>query len=57
LVAPPLYVVVTTAVQKDAGVQALNRAIAAIKEEIVKFKGDLVVKVEVHEIFLISLFE
>jgi len=52
LVAPPLYVAVTTSVQKEVGVQALNQAIACIKQEIVKHKGDLVVKVEprtVHE--------
>jgi len=52
LVAPPLYVVVTTAVQKEAGIKALNVAIEAIKQEIEKYKGELTVKVEprtVHE--------
>jgi len=52
LVAPPLYVVVTTAIQKEAGIKALNVAIEAIKKEIESFKGDLHVKVEprtVHE--------
>jgi len=52
LVAPPLYVVVTTAVQKEAGITALNVAIKAIKLEIEKYKGELTVKVEprtVHE--------
>lgn len=45
LVAPPLYVVVTTSLNKDAGIKALNVAIEAIKEEITKRKGQLVVKV------------
>jgi len=52
LVAPPLYVVVTTAVQKEAGIKALNVAIEAIKLEIESFKGELSVKVQprtVHE--------
>jgi len=52
LVAPPLYVVVTTAVQKEIGFKALNVAIEAIKQEIESFKGELHVKVEprtVHE--------
>jgi len=52
LVAPPLYVVVTTAIQKDAGMKALHVAIEAIKKEIEIFKGDLHIKVEprtVHE--------
>jgi len=52
LVAPPLYVVVTTAIQKEAGIKALNVAIEAIKKEIESFKGDLRMKVEprtVHE--------
>jgi len=52
LVAPPLYVVVTTAINKDVGIKALQTAIVAIREEIVRCKGDMNVKVEprtVHE--------
>lgn len=52
LVAPPLYVVVTTAITKDIGIKALQTAIAAIKAEIGQYKGDMNVKVEprtVHE--------
>jgi len=52
LVAPPLYVVVTTSTNKDLGMKAVDRAIEAIKEEIKKHKGDLTVRVAarpVHE--------
>jgi len=52
LVAPPLYVVVTTAIQKDLAIKALNVAIEAISTEIKKFKGELEVKIAprpVHE--------
>jgi len=52
LVAPPLYVVVTTSLQKDVGIKALQTAIENIKEEIHKRKGQLTVKVAprtVHE--------
>jgi len=52
LVAPPLYVAVTTAIQKDLAIKALNTAIEAISVEIKKFKGDLEVKIAprtVHE--------
>jgi len=51
LVAPPLYVVETTAVQKDSGIQALHLAIEAIKAEIVTFKGDCTVKVEPRAVY------
>jgi len=63
LVAPPLYVVVTTADQKDAGIKALNVAIEAIKQEIEVYKGELHVKVEARTVHerdereLSSLFE
>lgn len=52
LVAPPLYVVVTTSLQKDTGIKALGTAIDAIKEEIAKRKGQITIKVAprtVHE--------
>jgi len=45
LVAPPLYVVVTQSIQKDAAIKALDNAIVAIKDEILKHKGDLGVKI------------
>jgi len=45
LVAPPLYVAITTSIQKDTGIKALTNAVAAIKEEITRLKGELVVKV------------
>jgi len=63
LVAPPLYVVVTTAVQKDAGIKAINVAIEAIKQEIESYRGELHVKVEARTVHerdereLSSLFE
>jgi len=44
LVAPPLYVAVTTAGNKDTGIKALTTAIEAIKEEITKRKGEMVIK-------------
>eukprot|EP01114_Cavostelium_apophysatum_P005745 TRINITY_DN16916_c0_g1_i1.p1 TRINITY_DN16916_c0_g1~~TRINITY_DN16916_c0_g1_i1.p1 ORF type:complete len:379 (+),score=152.55 TRINITY_DN16916_c0_g1_i1:58-1137(+) len=52
LVAPPLYVAVTSAIQKDSAIAALNTAIEAIKDEITKRKGELVIKIAprpVHE--------
>jgi len=52
LVAPPLYVAVTSSVNKDVAIKGLNLAIEAIKEEITKSKGEIVIKVAprtVHE--------
>jgi len=43
LVAPPLYVLVAATVNKDAGIAALNAAIEAIKTEIEKYKGKIVI--------------
>jgi len=63
LVAPPLYVVETTSVQKDTGIQALNTAIDAIKNDISSFKGECTVKVEPRAVYerdekeLSNLFE
>jgi translation initiation factor 2 subunit 1 len=45
LVAPPLYVMVGTYVEKDYGVTHLTKAIELIQEELVKRKGELIVKV------------
>ena len=44
LIAPPLYVMTTTCVDKAAGVDALTAAIAAAKAEIEKRGGQLAVK-------------
>eukprot|EP01118_Nematostelium_gracile_P016326 TRINITY_DN6730_c0_g3_i1.p1 TRINITY_DN6730_c0_g3~~TRINITY_DN6730_c0_g3_i1.p1 ORF type:complete len:302 (+),score=130.66 TRINITY_DN6730_c0_g3_i1:61-906(+) len=63
LVAPPLYVVETTSVQKDTGITALNGAIEAIKTVITSFKGECTVKVEPRAVYerdekeLTNLFE
>jgi len=46
LVAPPLYVVVASSLNKDLGIKALNTAIEAVTAEITKRKGHLVVKVQ-----------
>ncbi len=45
LVAPPLYVMVTTSLEKEAGIELLNKAIETAKIEITKRKGNLTVKV------------
>jgi len=45
LVAPPLYVMVGVYLDKDYGISQLNHAIEVVKEELVKGKGELVVKV------------
>jgi translation initiation factor 2 subunit 1 len=45
LVAPPLYVVVTTSLVKEVGIKALNIAVEAIAEKIKQSKGELIVKV------------
>jgi len=44
LVAPPLYVMVGTFLDKDLGIATLTKAIELIKEELVNRKGDVVVK-------------
>jgi len=44
LLAPPLYVMVGTFFEKDLGIATLTKAIEIIKEELVKRKGDVVVK-------------
>jgi len=45
LVAPPLYVMVGTYVEKDYGVTHLTKAIEVIQAELAQRKGELVVKV------------
>jgi len=44
LIAPPLYVLVTTSMNKEGGIALLTKAIEAIKEEIIKRKGEINVK-------------
>lgn len=44
LVAPPMYVVVTTCYDKNAGIQLLNKAIKTIESKIAEHKGQVVVK-------------
>jgi len=45
LIAPPSYVVLTTSMEKAAGIATLEKAIAAIDEEIKQRGGKLVVKI------------
>ncbi|GBG60328.1 hypothetical protein CBR_g4284 [Chara braunii] len=44
LVAPPLYVLTTTTVEKDSGISVLNNAVKAISDAIEKHQGKLSVK-------------
>jgi len=44
LVAPPLYVMVGTFLDKDLGIASLTKAIEVIKEELTNRKGDVIVK-------------
>lgn len=45
LVAPPLYVMLCSALDKAEGIKLLNDAIELMKEEIQKHKGELQIKV------------
>eukprot|EP00179_Madagascaria_erythrocladioides_P007985 CAMPEP_0198320642 /NCGR_PEP_ID=MMETSP1450-20131203/9538_1 /TAXON_ID=753684 ORGANISM="Madagascaria erythrocladiodes, Strain CCMP3234" /NCGR_SAMPLE_ID=MMETSP1450 /ASSEMBLY_ACC=CAM_ASM_001115 /LENGTH=428 /DNA_ID=CAMNT_0044024129 /DNA_START=1 /DNA_END=1285 /DNA_ORIENTATION=- len=45
LVAPPLYVVTTTALAKTEGIALLNKSLASVKEEIEQRQGRFTVKV------------
>mmetsp|Transcript_2059 Transcript_2059/g.3639 ORF Transcript_2059/g.3639 Transcript_2059/m.3639 type:complete len:304 (-) Transcript_2059:61-972(-) len=45
LVAPPLYVVVTNSLNKQEGFDALDRALKAVQEEILKRKGKFSIEV------------
>lgn len=44
LVAPPLYVMLCSALDKQKGIALLNQGIEVMREEIKKHKGDLQVK-------------
>mmetsp|Transcript_10282 Transcript_10282/g.27988 ORF Transcript_10282/g.27988 Transcript_10282/m.27988 type:complete len:313 (-) Transcript_10282:479-1417(-) len=46
LVAPPLYVALTQAMEKEKGIEVLDKAIEAITSEIRAAKGDIQVKVK-----------
>jgi uncharacterized membrane protein YhaH (DUF805 family) len=57
LVAPPLYVMYLTCLDKEYGIQLLEKGIQLIKEKITSLGGELVVKVPVLiPFFLFSLF-
>jgi translation initiation factor 2 subunit 1 len=46
LVAPPLYVMVTTALDKQLGIDTLERAVSRIEEVIVELGGQLTIKMK-----------
>ncbi|XP_057313330.1 eukaryotic translation initiation factor 2 subunit 1-like [Hydractinia symbiolongicarpus] len=46
LIAPPLYVITTTTLERELALDTLTKANAAIKESIEKSKGNFVVKME-----------
>jgi translation initiation factor 2 alpha subunit (eIF-2alpha) len=46
-VAPPLYVMITTALDKNLGIDILDKAIITIQEAIEKSGGTLTVKMKV----------
>jgi len=50
LIAPPLFVMMTSSMEKKAGIDALQLALDTIKTEITNRKGRLVVKQEPHAI-------
>lgn len=51
LVAPPLYVMTVTSMDKDKAIQMLEKSLQIIREKITSYGGELVVKVPVF-IFL-----
>jgi len=50
LIAPPLFVMMASSMDKEVGLKALNDALSTIKEEITTRKGRLVVKQEPHAV-------
>jgi len=50
LIAPPLYVMMTSSMEKKAGIDALTTALAAATEEINRRGGRIVVKQEPHAV-------
>ncbi len=51
LIAPPVYVVTTTTLERELGVETLKKAIAAIEKSIVASKGQFSVKMEVCSLY------
>jgi translation initiation factor 2 subunit 1 len=52
LVAPPLYVLLTQCMDKQHGIEALEKSIAKIEEVIKKLDGTLVVKMKVPRLLI-----
>jgi len=50
LIAPPLYVMMTSSMEKQQGLDALQKALGAIGEEITTRKGRMVVKQDPHAV-------
>merc|ERR1712216_190815 len=50
LIAPPVYVMMTSSMDKNKGLEALTKALETIKEEIAARKGRMIVKVEPHAV-------
>merc|ERR1712159_852556 len=50
LIAPPLYVMMTSSMDKKQGIEALQRSLTAIGEEITARKGRMQVKMEPHAV-------
>jgi translation initiation factor 2 subunit 1 len=50
LIAPPVYVMMTSSMDKKQGIEALQRALTAIGEEITARKGRMQVKTEPHAV-------
>ena len=49
LIASPLYVMTTTAMQDKDGIELLTKAIAELERVIKEYEGNLVVKIPVGE--------
>jgi len=50
LIAPPIYVMMASSMDKAQGLEALSKALETVKEEITKRKGRMVVKQEPHAV-------
>lgn len=51
LIAPPVYVVTTTTLERELGIETLKKAINAIEDSITASKGQFSVKMEVINSF------
>lgn len=56
LVAPPLYVLVTNCMDKQHGLDTLDKAILTIEEVIKKFKGNMAIKMKASTQFVVFYF-